>query len=127
MTLVGAMYMTGGHGLKEDSTKAVSWFKKGADAGSADAMAFLGQSYTRGKGVENCSILGVMFLTQGAMLGSALGCRGLATGFRYGEGGLPQDERQATTWYRKLLACKCKLSQTNRDDALAWLRDHPSG
>ena len=58
--------------------------------------------------------------------GSQLGCCLLGDWFAQGVHGLPQDAKQATTWYRKMGTCEVQDAVIVRglEETAAWLREH---
>ena len=65
------------------------------------------------------------YVTMGAERGSQLGCYVLAKSFAAGDYGLPEDAKQATKWYRKMLACTNSTDpDCAEEEAAAWLREH---
>jgi TPR repeat protein len=51
MAILGFMYEKG-RGVAKDDVEAVRWYRKGAEAGNADAMHNLGFMYRNGRGVS---------------------------------------------------------------------------
>jgi TPR repeat protein len=51
MAQMGVRYQTG-QGVAKDMKKAVYWWRKAAELGSAESQFYLGRAYQTGKGVE---------------------------------------------------------------------------
>ena len=126
MSLLGPAYYKGERGLKKDMTQAFTWLKRAADLNNVRGLTNCGVAYLNGWGVERSSIRGLMMLTAAATLGSEHACGILGLVNAEGVDGLDKDPREATRWYRKMETCEsCNASEDYREQAAAWLREHP--
>lgn len=81
--------------------KAISWYKKAAKKGYADAQNSLAYCYAHGKGISVCSYsLAIPWYKKAAEQGHVEAQYNL--GYCYAEGkDVPQDYKQAVYWYKK--------------------------
>ena len=97
---LGAMYETGGGGVKQDFVEAEKWYHKAAGQGSADAQTFLAQMYRYGRGVETNLPESVKWYRKAAEQGFLPAQ--ISLGWMYHEGqGVKQDHAESLKWYRK--------------------------
>jgi len=89
-----------GLGVPKDDVKAVTWYRKAADAGDAAAMAALGEMYLNGLGLAKDDSLAAEWFRRGAERGDAGGMRALGVLYLYGIG-VPKDSAQGVIWSRK--------------------------
>jgi TPR repeat protein len=66
---IGFMYERG-QGVTQDSTQAVSWFRKAAEQGNAAGQPALGVMYESGMGVPPDNVLAQMWLSLAAAQGN---------------------------------------------------------
>ena len=90
-----------GQGVPRDDAQAVSWYRKAAEHGNADAQSQLGWAYENGYGglAKNDSEA-IRWYRKAAEQGSSLGQYNLGGAFYYGRG-VQLDYTQAVNWYRK--------------------------
>ena len=123
---LGCAYQEGKRGLKKDETQAFAWLKRAADLNNVRALTNCAVAYLNGWGVERSPIRGLMMLTAAATLGSEHACAILGLVNAEGVDGLDKDPQEATRWYRKVETCEsCNASEDYREQAAAWLREHP--
>ena len=86
--------------MPKDYAKAVSWYRKAADAGNAAAMYNLGYMYVNGLGVARNCDEGAVWTRKAAEAGfPEAECE---MGYLYQNGlGVGKDSSQAVAWYRK--------------------------
>ena len=84
--------------MPQDYAAAVSWYRKAADQGNADAQYNLGVMYDQGQGVPQDYAAAVSWFRKAADQGYAHAQFNL--GLMYDEGqGVPQDYAQAHMWF----------------------------
>ena len=122
----GCAYHAGKRGLKQDATQAFTWFKRAADLKDAHGLTKCAIFYLKGVGVERSDTRGFIMLGAAATLGSEHACGALGWANAEGRWGLEQNPQEATLWYREMQKCDRRNStETLREKAAAWLRDHP--
>ncbi|MDD4914156.1 MAG: tetratricopeptide repeat protein [Methylococcales bacterium] len=95
----GKMYDKG-EGVAQDKATALSWYRKSAEQGYAEAQLLLGIIYDQGIGVSRDYVQAVEWYRKAAEQGYARAQYNLAA--MYDEGlGVEHDYRQAADWYRK--------------------------
>jgi TPR repeat protein len=65
-----------GRGVPQDDAAAVSWYRKAADQGDADAQVLLGQMYSMGRGVPQDYVIAHMWLNLAAASGDKVAVEG---------------------------------------------------
>ena len=80
--------------------EAVSWFRRAADKGNAEAMWRLGKCYFLGNGVTKSDEDAVSWFRRAADKGNAGAMYHLGYCYQYGEG-VPKDLKQADYWLNK--------------------------
>ena len=61
-----------------------------------------------------------------AVLGSEHACAILGLANAEGHYGFDKNPQEATRWYREMQKCACRNSpEATREEAAAWLREHP--
>jgi TPR repeat protein len=91
-----------GQGVPKDTTQAVSWFRKAADQGNADAQERLGLMYVYGAdGLAKDDAQAVTWFRRAARQENAEAQAFLGFMYVRGQGGLTEDDAQAVFWYRK--------------------------
>ena len=123
---------TDGEGVAQDAKQAVTWYRKAAEQGFAEAQHNLGAMYTDGEGVAQDAKQAVAWCRKAAEQG--LPQAQYSLGLRYAEGlDVPQDNRQAYAWlsvafanghssakkYRDLVAKRLSKSQLEDAQRLA--------
>ena len=63
------MMYNNGQGVEQSDTEAVKWYRKGAEAGNAEAMSNLGWMYDNGQGVEQSETEAVKWYRKAAEAG----------------------------------------------------------
>ena len=104
------------------------WLKRAADRKDVDALTVCGVSYVNGEGVEQSIVRGYTMLGVAGGMGSEHACGLLGEVNAEGRHGFDKDPQEATRWYREMLNPKCNRctsSEEFREQAAAWLRDHP--
>tara|TARA_Y100000389_G_scaffold182886_1_gene199876 strand:+ start:951 stop:1790 length:840 start_codon:yes stop_codon:yes gene_type:complete len=122
MVAIGSAYREGRHGVAVNHERSVEWMQKAASKDAVMAWTWLGVAYKLGKGVARDDIVGIMYLTHAAALGSVHGCCALAH-YLYS---VKQDIPMARYWYRKSLKTShikdaCAEAVTRRS---AFLSEH---
>ena len=85
---------------KKEYAKAVEWYRKAAELGSADAQDYMGVMYDRGEGVERNYDEAVKWYRKAANQSHNLGEYNM--GRMYEEGrGVAKDYKMARDWYQK--------------------------
>ncbi len=96
---LGKMYDKG-EGVEKDKALALSWYRKAANQGYAEAQLLLGIMYDQGVGVNQDYNQAILWYRKAADQGYAKAQYNL--GAMYDEGlGLQQDYVEAANWYRK--------------------------
>ena len=126
MMKLALLYSKGMKGLEPDQQKAVSLWKTAADLGSASAHVNFGLHNMNGNGIERSVSNALVYITQGMMLGSELGCYMLAMLYGSGRVGLKKDYNTARKFFEKMSKCSV-MDATNelREEAKKWLQEHP--
>ena len=86
-----------GEGVPQDAAEAVTWYRKAAEQGDAEAQYSLGVMYDTGEGVPQDDATAVRWYCLAAEQGIARAQYSL--GVMYGTGlGVPQDRAEAHMW-----------------------------
>src|ERR1022692_1369702 len=94
-----------GQGVPKDEAQAVSWFRKAAEQGNADAQERLGEMYSYGQGgLAKDEAQAVSWYRKAAEQGNEYAQSNLGAMYVGGIGGLPVDHAQAVSWWRKAAA-----------------------
>lgn len=120
---LGLHFIYGRHGL-DNPQEGFSWMQKSASAGYNIATGQVGRCYLEGTGVEKHMSLGLVMLTEAAMMGDGLSCWQLGYMFRKGYFGAKKDKKVAAKWFQKLRECErgdLPLKLALRTAALEWL------
>jgi len=83
-----------------DNNVALEWFRKAADQGNPDAMAYLGWMYFEGHGIKQNDTEGVRWMRRSAEGGARRGMALLAQALLAGRG-VARDEKAGETWARR--------------------------
>lgn len=101
-----------GEGVKKNSQKANQWhqravsgFRKAAEAGDGSAAFGLASCYEHGKGVPEDYRLYKQWLFKAAELGYELSYFYLGMNYERGYNDFPEDRNEALKWYRKATEC----------------------
>jgi len=89
-----------GQGVPKDHTTAVTWYRKAADQGDANAQCNLGMMYFNGRGTAPDHAEAAAWFRKAAQQGHASGQFNLGLMCEKGKG-VPQDYRFAAAWYRR--------------------------
>lgn len=89
-----------GHGMEQDYTQAVEWFRKAIELGHKYAYYWLGICYYHGQGVEQDYTQAVQWFRKGAELGDEEARYWLGVCYYHGHG-VEQDYAQAAQLYQK--------------------------
>ena len=134
---LGVMY-DHGEGVPKDAAQAVAWWRKAAEQGDADAQFNLGFAYASGEGAPKDAVQAVAWWRKAAeprgqmwedSSGEKSPDRGDASaqfylGWAYDNGkGVPKDDAQAVTWYRKA----AEQGYADAQNALGVSYDHGEG
>ena len=125
MWQLGAWYSHGTNGLVKDSAQARAWYERSAATRDPMGLSCFGSCLLRGAGGPQNTSLGLVYITDGAHLGSNLGAYTLGKAFFHGKYGLPADSVQARFWLKKAVDKECKFTHlADTAEALAeeWLR-----
>jgi len=126
MSGLGFSYRDGKQGLKTDLAQSFMWFKRAADLKDVYGLTGCGAAYINGKGIERSDVRGCTMLSAAATLGSEHACGLLGRANAEGLWGFDKDPQEATRWYREMPKCACRDSvEEVREQAAAWLREHP--
>jgi hypothetical protein len=80
------LYYQGGRGVEPDPFKAMEYFLAAADAGNANALAFLGKMYLEGnEAVQQNNDTALKYFSKAAQMGNAVGQGGLGLMYLYGK------------------------------------------
>ena len=112
---LGNMYRDGRY-FSQDAAKAVSWYKRAAECGHADAQNKLGGMYREGRGVAQDDAQAVAWFRKAAKQGFALAQYNLGGMYREGRG-VAQDDAQAVAWFRKA----AKQGNAAAQNDLGWM------
>src|SRR5437870_2773979 len=85
MIQLGDKYFVGREVPKDDQ-RALSWYRKAADAGNADAMCKVGWMYDAGRGVAKDAAQAVAWYTKAANGGNVLAMNNLGATYQKGRG-----------------------------------------
>jgi TPR repeat protein len=85
---------------QKDYQQAVSWLRKAADQGDADAQNGMGLTYRDGLGVPQDYAQAMNWFRKAADQGYADAQNNIGKMYRDAQG-VPQDDKQAMAWYRK--------------------------
>jgi hypothetical protein len=115
---LGVMYEYG-HGVPQDDTQAVAWYRKAADQGYASAQYALGVMHGTGKGVPRDDAQAMTWYRKAADQGLAIAQFNVGMMYETGQG-ISKDDAQAVTWYRKAAVqgvadAQCSLGVMYRD------------
>ena len=108
---LGRMYAHG-HGVPQDQTEAVKWFRLAADQGHVSAQFNLGVSYADGLGVPQDDVEAVKWFRLAADQGYAAAQARLGLFYLAGTGGVSRDLVTAHMWFN--LAAS-RLTDDRRD------------
>ena len=100
MNSLGEMYRDGDESVPVDQVKAFKWFRRGAEAGSADAMVSLGLAYLSGQGTIRDVAEAEKWFKKAAKTGDADAECSLGTRFFNGEFG-SRDVDEAIKWWER--------------------------
>ena len=126
MRKLGVSYRKGTRGLKKDLTQSFMWLKRAADLKDAYALRTCGIAYLKGEGVEQSNIRGCSMLSVAAGMGSEHACGILGFANAEGRYGFDKNPQEATLWFREMQTSDLRdSSEGGREEAAAWLREHP--
>lgn len=91
---VASMYERG-RGVAIDLEKAFAWSMRAAELGDPDSAYAVGRNLQSGSGVAKDEQKALTWLVKACDLGSPWGCTALSHAYRFGELGLPVDEKKA--------------------------------
>jgi TPR repeat protein len=86
--------------VAKDSSQAVSWWRKAAELGDADAQCIMGQSYANGLGVVQDYVQAVLWYRKAAEQGNVMAQYHLGVCY-FNSAGVAQDNVHAVYWTRK--------------------------
>lgn len=110
--LVGRMHHTGTENQPQNIEQAVSWYRKAAEQGHAQAQFDLGSCYLQGWGVVKDSAQALEWYLKAAAQNHLLAM--FSVGSLYSNGiGTTQSPEQAANWYRKAAELGHAQSQYN--------------
>lgn len=91
-----------GQGVPKGDVQAVTWYRKAADEGNADAQYRLGEMYENGQGsLVKDDAQAVSWFWKAADQGQANAEYWLGVMYENGRGGLTKDHAQAVSWFTK--------------------------
>ena len=134
MYLLGAWYQLGMNGLAVDKAQARAWYERSAAARDPRGMAGFGGCLLYGLGGPKNTSLGLVYVTEGAHLGSDLGAYLLGDAFAHGKYGVAEERVlppstarvQARFWLKKIVDGECKVKHLAEEclaEAATWLRE----
>ena len=110
--VLGNVYQAAWGRMPQDYAQAVSWFRKAAIQGDADAQYNLGSMYATGQGVSQDDAQAASWYQKAASQGNASAQYNLGIMYENGQG-VPQDYAQAASWYQKAASQGNALAQLN--------------
>ncbi len=126
MWRLGNWHSTGMYGLAKDLAQGRAWHERSTATRYPKGLAKFGEYLLGGHGGPKNTSLGLVYVTEGAHLGSDLGAYLLGDAFAHGKYGLPKDSVQARFWLKKVADGECKFDHLS-DNAIAkakeWLRE----
>ena len=118
----GWNYYYGTNDVKQDYTKAVSYFRIAATQGHADAQNYLGLCYADGLGVNEDDVEAVKWFRKAAEQGEVTAQYNLGLCYCFGEG-VDKNYVEAVKWYRKA----AEQGQSSAQNNLGKLYEHGEG
>ena len=113
MNNIGAIYITGGHGIEKNLEKGIQWYLKAAEKGNSTAMGNLGNLYENGTGVEKDINKAVEWYKKAFDNGNEDGAYNLGRLYWKGNG-VREDNKLALEWFKKAAA-------KGQTDAMAYV------
>jgi tRNA A-37 threonylcarbamoyl transferase component Bud32 len=104
MTALGDIYNDGEGDVHADENRAVYWFQKGAAAGNAESMLYLGAAYQLGGGVEKSDPEAVRWFQKASDLGNEKAMYDLGNIYAQGGRGVRKSAEKAFELYSKAAA-----------------------
>jgi TPR repeat protein len=104
-----------GNDVKQDYAKAMTWYRRAAELGNADAAHYVGLLYEDGDGVPQNYVTALTWYRRAAAGGNATAEYDIGVAYAGGLG-VPQDYGQAMKWYLKA-APRYAWADTN----IGWL------
>lgn len=111
---VGHMYQYG-EGIEKDEIEAVSWYRRAAELGYAEAQYNLGFMYYYGKGVKQDLGVAFKWFSLSAEQGNKEAMLDIAYMYKLGKG-VSVDNIEAFKWYRRLAELDDPVAQYNLGD-----------
>lgn len=108
---VGHMYQYG-EGIEKDEIEAVSWYRRAAELGYAEAQYNLGFMYYYGKGVKQDLGVALKWFSLSAEQGNKEAMLDIAYMYKLGKG-VSVDNVEAFKWYRRLAELDDPVAQYN--------------
>ena len=112
MVKLGEDYFFGENGKQKDYVKAVEWFRKAAEQGSAAAQLYLGWCYKDGAGVDKDNEEAVKWYRKAAEQGLSQAENNLGTCYINGVG-VAKNLSEAFSWFRKSALQGYAVAQSN--------------
>ena len=109
---IGYFYYYGEGGVSRDYEKAVSWYRKAANQGLAEAQAALGQVYSEGHGVTKDYSMAAYWYSKAVEQGNAVAQNNLGVLYSKGQG-VPKDKYKAAELYLKAADKGDEVAQYN--------------
>jgi len=107
---LGLAYSKGKHGVAIDHQQARAWYERGAKLQHPRCLASFGYYLLRGVGGPAIPVLGIIYVSQAATLGSDFSAWHLGKAFLHGTYGVPSDMEQAAYWLRKVVDKECSIN-----------------
>jgi len=98
--LLGQLFLQGGYGIQQDFREAFRHLEIAAQAGSPQAMGYIGFLYLEGEGVEKDEIKAVQYFEYGASREDASSLNGLGLAHLYGIS-VPKNQNLARAYFEK--------------------------
>ena len=97
---LGGMYYLG-HGVTQNYTEALKWYRKAADQGNADAQAMVGAFYYLGKGVPKDAAEAHKWYRKAADQGDAMGLAQVGLMYLGAGDVVPEDDVRGLMWIER--------------------------
>ena len=125
---IAIWYLKGQKGLARDASKALEWYKRGADLGSATSNNGCANLYSKGIGVDKNYSMALYHWMVAASKGSVAACFHLGSAFARGDAGVLADFTIARRYFERVLK-GVKMSPSLMGDhriesVKEWLRVH---
>ncbi len=121
----GYFYDSGTRGVRQDESKAVTYYRTAAEAGYAVAQLELAEHYAQGQGVQQNYAEALKWWHQAAQQNFAGAQNDLGAAYQNGLG-VAKDLNMAKTWYRAAAANGSAMAANNLSALIAPKRTEPA-